>query len=317
VLPYVFRVTKYDPADRNAAGFYVGAENVYSDHGPVEAAYLQAVAAFAEDTGVARLAIREPAVAHFVNFGVEQPIDGHGLDGVFPPDLTGYHDGAEVPLADALRLVRAMLRDNGAWCRLEVEGRFLVHVGYDQCLYVGTTTASHRAVAMTHERGLFVERIDMSPWDITVDEDARGERRAADDAFWAELSDLAGRRGSVLLRESPYSGAAFWHRVTTANLATVRASLRPRACLEAWPDLSPQVDHVLATRPRDRPVEVVWEDHAGRIASRMADQDEDLGWVRVDAVAALVASALAEDHEPLAAAVLPDPDGVLRARWAP
>ncbi|MEV0407827.1 hypothetical protein [Actinoallomurus sp. NPDC050550] len=60
VLPYVYRVTKYDPADRDESGGYTGAEEAVSDHGPVETAYLEAVAAFAEDTGVHELTIREP-----------------------------------------------------------------------------------------------------------------------------------------------------------------------------------------------------------------------------------------------------------------
>ncbi|MER7468632.1 hypothetical protein [Streptomyces sp. NPDC097981] len=54
MLPYVYQVTKYDPADRDQHGHYAGTEDTTSDHGPVEAACLQAVAAFAEDTGVRR-----------------------------------------------------------------------------------------------------------------------------------------------------------------------------------------------------------------------------------------------------------------------
>ncbi|WP_328674069.1 hypothetical protein [Streptomyces sp. NBC_00328] len=60
MLAYVYRVTKYDPADRDEHGHYTGLEGTGSDHGEVEAAYLQAVAAFATETGVDHLAIREP-----------------------------------------------------------------------------------------------------------------------------------------------------------------------------------------------------------------------------------------------------------------
>ncbi|MGY3338111.1 hypothetical protein ACVW0K_004210 [Streptomyces filamentosus] len=48
---FVHRVTKYDPADRDEHGRYTGPEDTLSDHGPVEAAYLAAVAAFAEAPG--------------------------------------------------------------------------------------------------------------------------------------------------------------------------------------------------------------------------------------------------------------------------
>ncbi|WP_405772801.1 hypothetical protein [Streptomyces sp. NBC_00080] len=58
---FTHRITKYDPADRDEHGHYTGAEEAVSDHGPVEAAYLAAIAAFAEDSGIDRLEIREPA----------------------------------------------------------------------------------------------------------------------------------------------------------------------------------------------------------------------------------------------------------------
>ena len=39
VLPHVYQVTKYDPADRDEHGQYVGAQEVTSDRGEYEAAY--------------------------------------------------------------------------------------------------------------------------------------------------------------------------------------------------------------------------------------------------------------------------------------
>jgi hypothetical protein len=47
VLPDVWQVTRYDPASRVDYGSYPGPETVYGDHGPVELACLDAVAAFA------------------------------------------------------------------------------------------------------------------------------------------------------------------------------------------------------------------------------------------------------------------------------
>jgi hypothetical protein len=60
---FVHRITKYDPADRDEHGHYTGAEEAVSDHGLVEAAYLAAIAAFAEASGIDRLEIREPVTA--------------------------------------------------------------------------------------------------------------------------------------------------------------------------------------------------------------------------------------------------------------
>jgi hypothetical protein len=69
---HVHRITKYDPADRDDRGAYRGSGDVSSDHGPVEAAYLAAVTAFAEDAGVTRLTIRDPAFSGFVHVGYDQ-----------------------------------------------------------------------------------------------------------------------------------------------------------------------------------------------------------------------------------------------------
>ncbi|MFG1807778.1 S1 RNA-binding domain-containing protein [Streptomyces sp. NPDC049040] len=131
MLPHVYQVTKYNPADRDQHGHCAGAEPATSDHGPIEAACLEAVAAFAEDTGVDQLAAREPQLGGFAHFGLGPPVDGYGLADLFPAGLDGFHDGALVPIALGLELVRAMLRDSGAWCRLEAEGEFTVHVGWD------------------------------------------------------------------------------------------------------------------------------------------------------------------------------------------
>ncbi|WP_431926418.1 hypothetical protein [Nonomuraea jabiensis] len=222
---HVHRVTKYNPADRNEAGHYVGHEDVDSDHGPVEAAYLASVAAFAEEAGITHLTIRDPGVTGFVSFGADSPIGGHGLAGLFPPDLAGYHDGAQVPMSVALELVRVMLRDNGAWCRLEAEDQFFVHVGYDQYVYVGSALPCTHAVALTHQRELFAEPINQSPYDPQLDEDDAARRRPADDAFWAELHVLVSSQGAVLLEEGYLSNASRWHRITLDEVTPTRSRL--------------------------------------------------------------------------------------------
>ncbi|WP_308120793.1 S1 RNA-binding domain-containing protein [Streptomyces poriferorum] len=318
VLPYVYRITKYDPADRDEHGSYIGATEAISDHGPVEDAYLQAMAAFAAGAGIDQLAIREPQAPGFVHFGLEPAVSGHGLTGIFPPDLTGYHDGAKVPVAIGLELVRAMLRDEGAWCRLEVEGTFAVHVGWDQYVYVGTSTPPDRAVARTRALGLFPERIDASPYDYdaTFDEEEGGQR-PADDDFWAQLRLSVSMGSAAILEECYISNASRWHRLASDTVDAVRARLTPRAQLIVWPDLSPDVDTVLAGLPDEGLVEFVWEDENGQITSTVADETQfaELAEQIDGARGATVLSLDTDQRHPLFAAVLPDSDGVLRARW--
>ncbi|GAB2445041.1 RNA-binding protein [Streptomyces incanus] len=310
---FVHRITTYDPADRDEHGHYTGAEDTVSDHGPVEAAYLAAIAAFAEASDIDRLEIREPAVTGFVHFGVEPPVEGHGLGGLFPPDLTGYHDGAEVSLPVALELVRAMLRDQGAWCRLEVGDVFTVHVGWDQYVYVGSDRPCAEAVARTRELGLFPEPLTASPYAAEFDEAEVTE--PADEDFWTRVRTLLASPQPLLLEETYVLNAARRHRLTLENLDTVRAGLGPRALLTVWPDLTPDVGAVLAALPEEGSVEFLWEGQNGLISHAIVD-DTEYRELAAHVAGARAACALPlDERHPLLCAVLPDGDGVLRARW--
>lgn len=316
MLPYVYRVTKYDPTDRDQHGHYSGSEPAISDHGPVEAACLQAVAAFAEDTCVDRLAIREPQIGGFAHFGWEPPVDGYGPAGLFPAGFTGFHDGALVPIAVGLELVRAMLRDSGAWCRLETEGVFAVHVGGDQDLYVGSSHPCEAALARTRSLGLFPERLNASPYDFAPD-DLLHEQRPADGDFWARLRWTVSAHRATFLEETYAANASRWHRLTRDNIEAVRARLTPRARLAVWPDLLTDVDAAVASLPEEGLVEILREDQTGRITSTVADDTrfEAVTSEIAGACAAGVVSLATDERHPLFTAVLPDSDGVLRARW--
>ncbi|MFD8228751.1 RNA-binding protein [Streptomyces massasporeus] len=312
---FVHRISKYNPADRDERGHYNGAEDTVSDHGPVEAAYLEAIVAFAQGSGVERLEIREPEVTGFVNFGLESPIDGHGLAGLFPPDLTGYHDGAEVSVPVALELVRAMLRDQGAWCRLEQRDTFTVHVGWDQYLYVGHDRRCEAAVARTRELGLFAEPITASPYAADLEEPE--VTQAADEEFWDRIRSALAAPRTLLLEETYVRNATRWHRLTETNLETVRATLGPRALLTFWPDLTPDVGAVLAELPEDESVDFVWEAPNGTIRHVTVDEThhQQLIALVAGARAACFLPLAVDGRHPLFEVALPDSDGVLRARW--
>ncbi|CAM5590853.1 hypothetical protein SALBM311S_03202 [Streptomyces alboniger] len=117
-------------------------------------------------TGIDHLAVREPKLSSSpMHFGVEQPLEGFGLDGLFPTGASGFHDGTEVPL------VRIMLRDGGAWCRLEAEDAFAVHVGWDQYLYIGSSQPCDSA-------GVSASMSSLSRWRvIPVSSGSCSERR--------------------------------------------------------------------------------------------------------------------------------------------
>ncbi|MFF1869115.1 RNA-binding protein [Kitasatospora herbaricolor] len=313
-LPYVHRVTKYDPADRDERDCYTGPEDTDCDHGPVEAAYLAAVAAFAEEAGITELTVRDPEYHGGVELGEQQPAEEAGMAALFRPDLTGFHDGATVPLPVALEMVRVMLRESGGWCLLESEGRFFVHVGYDQYSYVGSAVPVDRAVDRTAALGLFAERVTASPYE--PEPPAGPPPRAADDAFWAEVAGLAASRGAVLLQEVQVGNSARWHRLRAADVPGVHARLTPRAVLHVRPDLSADVPGVLAAALAEEYAELVWQDGGSRIlAARFDERDHGLlPGVLAGARAACLPGYGPDAAEPLLSAVLPDADGVVRVR---
>lgn len=314
-LPYVYRVTKYDPADRDELGHYTGTEDTVSDHGEIEAAYLQAVRAFADEVGIHRLSVREPQVPSLAHFGLERPLEDFGLEGLFPTGLTGFHDGAEVPLDIGLELVRLMLRDSGAWCRLEAEYAFAVHVGWDQYLYISSSRPCEEALARTRELGLFPERLDASPYGFEAE--GEGIQRPGDDDFWADLHRAVANGSAGILEETYLEGASRWHHLTRDTVDTVRAGVAPRARLAVWPPLSSDIDTVLGTLPAQGLVEGVWQDNDGHIHSAVTDESAfpELTAQICSASAAALLSVHAGERVPLFTAVMPDNDGVLRARW--
>jgi len=302
VPAFVHCVTKYDPADRDERGSYTGAEDTDSDHGPVEAAYLRAAAGFAEECGIDRLTVRHPEAAG----------DTTDLLKALFPDLRGFHDGAEVPLSVALELVRLMLRGDGGWCVLEAGDEFFVHVGYDQYMYIGADRPCEHAVAGARALGLFPEPIPDSPY--SEESDGPGEQRPADEEFWARVGWLVSTGRAGVLEEGYVRNASRWHHLTPGTIDAVRAGLAPRALLTVWPPLSTDVAAVLASSSEDYSLETVWEDGSGVIRSTTME-GEELAAHLAGARAAIALPMAVDEHRPLASAVRPDEDGVLRATW--
>ncbi|MGI5170988.1 RNA-binding protein [Spirillospora sp. CA-253888] len=304
MLPHVHRITKYDPADRDGHGHYVGAEDTSSDRGPVEAAYLEAIAAFAQETGVERLEVRDPFVAGLSHFSSKPSAAGCDLAELFADGLHRFHDGARVSVAVGLELVRFMLRENGVWCRLAVEERFFVHVGYDQYVYVGSDLPCEGAQARAHRLGLFAEPLAASPYEP---DPVSETPHLADDDFWDEVSASIPRQGALLLEEQPVGGFFRWHLLTHRTLDQVRGGLGPRARLQVWPGLSSDLDAVCRTFREEGLVQLVWQGQTGELSGCIGDEEdfERLAALLAQARAATVLPLNVDEHPPLFAAVTP------------
>lgn len=145
-----YRVTKCDPARRDASGAYPTDDwTSYSDIGrsfggntlteerytAVENAYLESAAAFLNEAGVRELAV----------VGLENA----GAAAGSPPV------GAVIPVERVPAVLRSLLREE-YWCKLESKSAF-VHVGWDYYMYIGVLKPCPHAESLAQSRGLFVE----------------------------------------------------------------------------------------------------------------------------------------------------------------
>lgn len=149
------RLTKYDPAGRDATGAYrrddwTGIADVgkafdgvvLTDkaYRAVEDAYVETLLAFVADAGLDRLTVTaleatESALAQLA----------------FP-----LQEGDTVGGERLEALIRSVLRQE-LWCKLAGPDGFYLHFGYDLYTYVGTPHPSPRARLRAQAGGLFLE----------------------------------------------------------------------------------------------------------------------------------------------------------------
>ncbi|WP_187330590.1 MULTISPECIES: S1 RNA-binding domain-containing protein [unclassified Streptomyces] len=306
---YVYRLSMDDPADHDEHRSATGPEGTVGDYGEVEAALVRAVEAFARESGVDQLAVREPEVSALPRFGLddEGPVDRLGPTGLFPSDQRdsgqglpyGFHDGAVVSLDGGLELVRAMLRGTGVRCRLEVEDTFTVHVGRERDVHIGSDRPCERALARSRTLKLHPRRVDSSPYAMKT---GGGEiQRPADDAFWSGLGRMVSTCRAGILEEMYVGGASRLHRLTWENVQAVRERIVPRARLAVWP----------APEPGEAGTQGPGPDGAGT----QGPGPDGAGTGRPGADGAGTGDLSVDGRVPLLTAVMPDADGVVRARW--
>ena len=151
--PFQYRITKYDPARRDALGRYLVDE--WTDYSCVggsfggvvltraayermEDAYVRAALALVEEAGVAELAVTTLE-----------------MRGASPALGFALVEGAGYAGAELSALLRCCLRAE-LWCRFEAPGAF-VHVGYDYYLYVGVSRPCPLWIAAARRDALYVE----------------------------------------------------------------------------------------------------------------------------------------------------------------
>ena len=151
---FEYRITKYDPGNRDATGRYLADEWImYSQVGETiagclltldeylrtERAYVNAAMDVLGDCGVESLVVRD-----LVNRRKHKPATFELREGV---RLSGES------LREALQ---SLLREE-FWCRLEDDEGSYIHVGWDYYLYAGVPCAAADGVQAARANGLFVE----------------------------------------------------------------------------------------------------------------------------------------------------------------
>jgi hypothetical protein len=140
------RITKYDPAHRDAAGRFLSEEwTSFSDVGnnvtleeyqKFESGYIATALELLRESGISGLRIA----------GLENPAE----------DPIPFHEGMWLTLDALEEAFRLVLRER-FWCRFEDDSGVFVHFGRDYYMYVGVTRTSPHVIANAERRGLFVE----------------------------------------------------------------------------------------------------------------------------------------------------------------
>lgn len=161
-MTYQWRVTKYDPAERNSEGHYLKGEWVgifelnetfggktftIDDYLEVEEKYVNAAVRFFKETNEESLTLRNWQKYESGNISVEP----FGLD-----ISANFTDGQSISIDSLPVVIRMLLRDI-AHCEIEIKDTFFIHIGWDFYMYIGSAVSLPAAIDDVNKSGLFVE----------------------------------------------------------------------------------------------------------------------------------------------------------------
>ncbi|WP_434420112.1 hypothetical protein [Nannocystis pusilla] len=158
----VFRISKYDPSLRDAAGAYTRKE--WTSHGDVGKVFDGAVLTLDEYLAVEERYLE--LLDKFLGWGRVEKLKVCGLEVYDSDSLQRCRGDARPGLSEdvwldgaAIREVARLVLREVLWCRLEGQN-FYLHFGYDFYMYIGGAALIGAPPTVT---GLFVERIRESP----------------------------------------------------------------------------------------------------------------------------------------------------------
>ena len=158
---YSWRVTKYDPLNREADGSYlnyeewtcfseVGTKVSIDEYLKTEQNYKNAIRSFMAEMGLDRAYVI--ALEQWSDEVINQKADAF---------LSKIRIGKAITVQEVQELAKLTLR-NAIWCKLGFKKQFFVHFGYDYYMYIGASRDCTKAIDTVTRSGLFVERFDSS-----------------------------------------------------------------------------------------------------------------------------------------------------------
>ena len=168
---YCYRITKYNPKFRDHTGAYKKDDWIsFSDIGKsfenkvlsaegylnTEEAYIEAISLFMDESRINALKVI------LLSKHKEPNKNDVWYSSSLLETYQSVSDDTMIEKPVALHVARLDLREY-IWCKLESEKMF-VHFGYDYYMYIGSAKKPIHIIPQIEALGLFVEKIDESPY---------------------------------------------------------------------------------------------------------------------------------------------------------
>lgn len=223
-----------------------------------------------------------------------------------PDRHLGLRNGVHVQFPQVIDLVEGMAAGRGPYCELSIPGRLQIESGWDGAIHLYTTRAVAADLARLHCQDATLQWRDAVPEPTAI---SMPVGAVADENFWETVAKVSER--FTLLRERWAYGAygCRWFRVTRENVAELAPLMRPRSlvCVASDPALQPKYelleDDFTAFVAPLLPGELRYRAYPGGT--------DTLSEVTSEGFSLMLADRVMGDW----CAVVPDSDGVNRARW--
>lgn len=164
-INFQWRVTKYNPDFRDENGYYTiaeewacpseigifinGKEFTVNEYLQVEAAYINSIIKFMEESNIDSLRILQ----------LEKMISEEDRTSpLYEPKFEKLVLKEDLMVnKNELRLICKMVLRNFIWCKLYSKDQFFIHFGYDYYMYIGSNVNCQSAIRFAESNGLFVE----------------------------------------------------------------------------------------------------------------------------------------------------------------